>query len=269
MIPLHDNIPPRTFPFVNYSIIAICTVVFLLQGSYDSQGVSLVERFGMIPARVANPRATIKLPEVKAVRTQYGMQTVKTERLAQPSAVPPYLTLLTCVFLHGGLMHCLGNMWFLHIFGDNVEDRLGHGGYLLFYLAAGVAASLTHLLTNQGSPVPTIGASGAIAGVMGAYLFMYPKANVVSILPIFIILQMIVLPAPVFLGIWFLLQIYNGVMMSGASTGVAWWAHIGGFVMGMGVAKLLDVRHLLRPPVEQRRRSDAMQPGSHRIQLRR
>lgn len=238
MIPLRDNIPTRTFPFVNYAMIGICGITFLLQMMSQQQDVSLVERFGMIPARLANPNAEILVPDRTIVQTPYGREVREVERLVQPSGVPPILTLLTCIFLHGGVMHFLGNMWFLYIFGDNVEDRLGHAGFLVFYLAAGITASLTHWITNTGSPIPTIGASGAVAGVMGAYFMMYPHARVMSILPIFIFIQMIELPAYVFLGIWFAMQFLNGmsVFANGAAAGVAWWAHIGGFLAGVVVA---------------------------------
>ena len=149
-------------------------------------------------------------------------------------------------------MHFLGNMWFLYIFGDNVEDRLGHTAYLIFYVAAGAAASLVHFASDPSSTVPTIGASGAIAGVMGAYMFLYPKAQVVTLIPIIIIIQIVVLPAPIFLGIWFAIQFFNGVasISNMQATGVAWWAHIGGFVAGAGVALVLNKLHRLRPQVE-------------------
>ena len=152
-------------------------------------------------------------------------------------------------------MHFLGNMWFLHIFGDNVEDRLGHIGFTLFYLASGILASVAHLVTNPNSTVPTIGASGAIAGVMGAYSVLYPKSQVQSIVPLFGIIQFMTVPAPLFLGIWFVMQLFQGAaaITTQATTGVAWWAHIGGFVVGMGVAALLRAVGETSPPVERRR----------------
>ncbi|MSR59916.1 MAG: rhomboid family intramembrane serine protease [Planctomycetaceae bacterium] len=143
----------------------------------------------------------------------------------------------------------VGNMWFLHIFGDNVEDRFGHVGYALFYLASGILASGTHLLSAPQSTVPTIGASGAIAGIMGAYLVLYPRAKVVTILPIFVFIQTIVVPAPLFLGFWFLLQIYEGTTSGSGGAGVAWWAHIGGFAVGMITAWLLEKTGIASPPV--------------------
>src|SRR5262249_34301990 len=154
------------------------------------------------------------------------------EQEAPEPAISPWWTLLTCMFLHGGWLHIIGNMWFLYIFGDNVEDRLGHFGYALFYLGSGVFASLTHLLTNASSTVPTLGASGAIAGVMGAYMVLYPHARVLTLIPIFYFIQILLLPAPLFLGIWFLIQAFQGtfaITSAKEGAGVAWWAHIGGF----------------------------------------
>ncbi|OHB76929.1 MAG: hypothetical protein A2W31_10370 [Planctomycetes bacterium RBG_16_64_10] len=173
-------------------------------------------------------------------------------------AAPPFsvwLTLLSCIFLHGGWLHFLGNMWFLFIFGDNVEDRLGHVAYLLFYLFCGVLASVAHLVANPGSTVPTIGASGAIAGVMGAYLLLYPRATVLSIVPIIFFVQIIVLPAPVFLGVWFVLQFLQGTssLTSAQAGGVAWWAHIGGFAVGWLIAWILQGTGETSPPVQERR----------------
>jgi hypothetical protein len=157
-------------------------------------------------------------------------------------------------------MHFLGNMWFLHIFGDNVEDRFGHFWYLLFYLGCGVAASAAHLALNASSTMPTIGASGAIAGVMGGYLLLYPRANVLTLVPIFVFLQIMVIPAPVFLVIWFIFQFFQGAFSITAheAGGVAWWAHVGGFATGFVVAWLLERAHRLRPPV------DAVLPNTSR-----
>jgi membrane associated rhomboid family serine protease len=264
MIPLRDNIPSRTVPVVNYSLIAACAVAFVFQLMEQPDEATLAERLGMIPARVLHPDQRIEIP-VAARVTGYEVRQTRDGRLVQvpiieevrreaaPSPVPPILTLLTCIFLHGGWMHFLGNMWFLHIFGDNVEDRFGHWGYLVFYLVCGVAASITHLVTGPGSTVPTIGASGAIAGVMGAYLVSYPHARVLAVIPIFFFLEMLVLPAPIFLGIWFVIQFFQGVatITDVQTTGVAWWAHIGGFVAGAAAAWLLGKGHALRPRNEQ------------------
>jgi len=263
MIPIRDNIPARTKPVVNYTLIGLCTVVFLLQLGDEIGEPSLVERYGMIPARITDPDKPVEIPERVARRTSRGIELTESIRPAAPSAVPPLLTMLTCIFLHGGWMHFLGNVWFLHIFGDNVEDRMGHVGYLVFYLASGAAASFAHLLSAPGSTIPTIGASGAIAGVMGAYLLLYPRARVLTLIPIFIILHMVVIPAPVFLGIWFLIQLFQGTMQVAATeaAGVAWWAHIGGFAVGAAVAWILQRTHHINPPVE--RRLPSTEPLAH------
>ena len=240
VIPLRDNIPSSTFPWVNVAILVACSLVFLVQlaGSGESD---LAERFGMIPARVLDADRTIPVEERFVVRTPIGARYLERTREMAPSAVPGFATLLTCMFLHGGWLHFLGNMWFLWIFGDNVEDRFGHGRYLVFYLAAGVGASLSHLLTAPSSTVPTIGASGAIAAVMGAYLMLYPRARMLVLVPILLFMQLMVLPAALFLGLWFALQLFQGTLAIGAtqSGGVAWWAHIGGFAIGALTAWLL------------------------------
>lgn len=248
MIPLHDNIPSRTTPFVNYAIIGITSVVFFIQLTTPEEA-KLVERYGMIPARVVHPDQPVKVNQYE--RTPDGKLKVVSERDAAPAGVPAWLTLVTCVFLHGGWMHFLGNMWFLYIFGDNVEDCFGHGKYALFYLGWGVAASAMHLVTAPGSTIPTIGASGAIAGVMGAYFLLYPHAKVMAIIPLFILFYTVVLPAPVFLGVWFLIQLFQGtVSISGTEVaGVAWWAHIGGFVAGLAIAWLLRSSHYMKEQV--------------------
>jgi membrane associated rhomboid family serine protease len=255
MIPLRDNIPPRTFPFVNYLMIAACAVAFFAQLADQGEGDDqLVDVFGMIPARVMHPHEEITVPQPVRVQTPGGYRTVTAERTLPPLPFSPWLTLLTCTFLHGGWMHFLGNMWFLHIFGDNVEDRFGHGGYFLFYLGAGVAASVAHLASDPSSTMPTIGASGAIAGVMGAYMLLYPHAKVLAALPIFIFVQMFVVPAPLFLGIWFLMQFFEGAfsVTDGQAGGVAWWAHIGGFIVGAVVAWFMEKSGHCRPPVVER-----------------
>ncbi len=260
MIPLYDNIPARGTPWVNYTLIGICGAVFAIQliaGSIDArsvpEGPRLEERFGMIPARVARPDR----PLTKEVPGVLRGRPVLVEVPIAPTPIPAWLTLVTCVFLHGGWLHFLGNMWSLWIFGDNVEDRLGHVGYLMFWLAAGIVASLSHLLSDPNSAIPTIGASGAIAGVMGAYLLLYPRALVVTLIPLGPILQSMAIPAPAFLGIWFVLQLVQGFATAGgAVTGVAWWAHIGGFVLGFLAAALLRAVGETSPPVEERRGTD-------------
>ncbi len=266
MIPLRDNIPSRTTPFVNYSIIVICSGIFLLQLQDGPNEPSLVEKLGMIPARVMNPDATVEIRDQEVVKTPRGAVLQERTRPAAPSLVPPWLTLLTCTFLHGGWLHIIGNMWFLYIFGDNVEDRFGHLGYLVFYLGSGVAASAVHLASGPGSTVPTIGASGAIAGIMGAYLLLYPHAKVLTLVPIFFFLYMTTLPAPLFLGVWFAIQFFQGTLAVTATEagGVAWWAHIGGFAVGAGGVLLMKSVGLLKPPVSSVRSGSAYS-GFHRM----
>jgi len=220
VIPIRDSIPSRTTPYVTYAIIALNAVAFLLEinlgimSRHGGQIELFFQRYALIPAHYSNP-------EIFASLTW-------TERI-----VPFFSTM----FLHGGLLHFAGNMWTLWIFGDNVEDWLGHFRYALIYLLWGLAAGLMHMAASWGSPVPTIGASGAIAGVMGAYMVLYPRAKVLTLVPIFFFIQFIELPAIMFLGFWFLLQLFQG--MAVGAGGVAWWAHIGGFLAGVAVILLL------------------------------
>lgn len=249
MFPLQDNIPSRTTPFGNYLVIAICTLVFVGQFRETPEDVSLVEKFGMIPARIVHPEQPVEITVSQdLVQTPSGPQILKVTREAGAPAVPAWLTLTTCIFLHGGWMHLLGNMWFLLIFGDNVEDRLGHVGYLIFYLVGGTIASSIHFVTDLGSTVPTVGASGAIAAVMGAYFVWYPHAKVRTFIPIFIFPFFIVVPATVFLGLWFVMQFLQGTssLMSAETGGVAWWAHIGGFGAGYLIAGAIGHSPLCR-----------------------
>lgn len=163
------------------------------------------------------------------------------------------LTPLFAMFLHGGWLHVIGNMLYLYIFGDNVEDILGHGRYLAFYLLCGVASFLVQILFQPGSMVPNVGASGAIAGVLGAYILLFPRARVVTLLPLFIFFTVVEIPAYIFLGIWFLIQFFSGAASLGRTSalsgGVAWWAHIGGFLVGMLLLKLMGPKGSARRPV--------------------
>jgi membrane associated rhomboid family serine protease len=202
MIPLRDVIPSRTFPFFVVIFIALNTAAFLFEASLPDRALeSLFFAYGVVPAQL------------------------------QP------LTVFTSMFLHGDWLHFLGNMLYLWIFGDNVEDRLGHGRFVLFYLACGAAAALAHVWVNPGSRVPTIGASGAIAGVMGAYFVLYPNSRVLALVPLIIIFEVIEVPAIVFLGIWFLMQFFSGVGSLAETDarmgGVAFWAHVAGFLSGV------------------------------------
>ncbi|NWG07263.1 MAG: rhomboid family intramembrane serine protease [Chloroflexi bacterium] len=215
MIPLRDEIPARRFPIVNYLLIAANIVVFVMMWFAGPYQDVLVYQFAMIPASFAD-----------GINLHDGM------------------TIFTSMFMHAGLAHIGGNMLYLWIFGDNVEDRLGHGRYLVFYLAGGVAASLLHLFTNPGSQIPTVGASGAIAAVLGAYLVLYPGSRIVTAIPLGPFIRLTLVPAIIVLGLWFVFQLFDGVAALGGADvgGVAVWAHVGGFMAGMVMAKLLPAQ---------------------------
>lgn len=253
MIPLRDSIPPRTTPIVNHLLILACVVVYGFQFMDERDGRGeILEQMAMIPARVTHPDTPVTVRERVRVETSLGfpMQVEREVPVSQPPFSPAW-TLLTCIFLHGGVGHLLGNMWSLWIFGDNVEDRLGHVRYLLFYLLCGVAASAVHLLSDRNSMIPTVGASGAIAGVMGAYLLLYPRATVMTLIPLGFFSQVIAVPALYFLLFWFGLQFVSGAMSAGGGEagGVAWWAHIGGFAVGAAITGLFLLLHLTGPRV--------------------
>ena len=229
MIPIRDDQPRFSTPYVTYFIIALNVVVFLFELSVGAQSHralnSLMYQFGVVP--------------VHFERALAGTYPVPLPGL--------FLTILTSMFLHGGWLHIIGNMWFLWIFGDNIEDHVGHFPYLLFYLISGFAASVAHILLNAGSNVPSVGASGAIAGVMGAYFVLYPKARVLTLVPLIIFFTFWWLPAWIFLGFWLVLQFLSGTATSIADTsqtsgGIAFWAHVGGFVAGIVLIKLLPER---------------------------
>jgi membrane associated rhomboid family serine protease len=210
-IPLRDENPSRTFPITNITLILLNVAIYLYQFSLPNFALKLfVLGNATIPARVP------------AFFT------------GQVSFEAAFLPLLTSIFLHAGFLHLAGNMLFLWIFGDNVEDFFGHFSYLVFYLACGIGAGILHILFNFQSTLPALGASGAISGVMGAYLVLYPRERILTLVFIFLI----PIPAVVILGYWFALQFLSGLgaIGSAASGGVAWWAHIGGFLLGMVVA---------------------------------
>lgn len=211
MIPLRDENPTRTTPVVTRALIAINVLAFLYEVSMGSYLGYFVRGWGLIPERLS-------------------LAFTGAEPLP-----PALLTVLTSMFLHGGWVHLIGNMWYLWVFGDNIEDRLGHVRFLGFYLVAGTVSAALHTLANPGSPIPTVGASGAIAGVLGAYAFAFPRARVITLVPIFFFLQIMALPALLVLGLWFVVQIFSGSLAlgTGATGGVAWWAHIGGFAFGV------------------------------------
>lgn len=215
MIPIRDQIPTRRTPIINYVLIAANILIFGLQWLAGPNQDALVYQFALIPA---NFTSNLSLGNINDI--------------------------FTSMFMHAGLMHLGGNMLYLWIFGDNVEDSMGHAKYLLFYLVGGVVASLTHIFTNPGSQLPTVGASGAIAAVLGAYLVLYPQSKVLTIIPLGFFMRLTPVPASIVLGLWFVLQLFNGVVSLGGAEvgGVAFWAHIGGFVSGVILAKLLASR---------------------------
>jgi membrane associated rhomboid family serine protease len=215
MIPIRDTIPSKTYPVVNYVIIGINVVVFLFEKSLGANLDRFVYIYGLVPARYS-------IPQISSYFTT-GQQ---------------ILSWFSFMFLHGGYLHLLGNMWFLYIFGDNVEDRLGPFRYLAFYLLCGITSGLSHLLFNFHSNMPTIGASGAIAGVMGAYLILHPHSKILTLIPIIFIPWFIEIPAFFFLGFWFVLQFLSATGSHGNLGGIAWWAHIGGFVFGIVFLKI-------------------------------
>jgi membrane associated rhomboid family serine protease len=221
MIPIHDENPTYSTPIVVYALITINVVVFLHQITLGAGLDGFMQLYAVIPQQLS-ASFTVVPPN-------------------QP--VPELLTLITSQFLHGGLMHIAGNMLFLWTFGDNIEYDLGHFKFLFFYLACGVLAGLTHWFFAMESGVPTVGASGAIAGVMGAYIIKYPQAKIVTLLPLFIILTTVRIPAIYFLGFWFVQQAFSSVASLGmpAATGVAYWAHSGGFIFGAILGVMLGL----------------------------
>ncbi len=210
MFPVSDVIPSRTTPFITVGLIAANALAFLYELQLRPAEIQVFTQvFGVVPAFFAWP------------------------------------TVATSMFLHSGWMHMLGNMLYLWIFGDNVEDRLGHAGFLLFYLFCGTAAALAQVAVNPQSMVPMIGASGAIAGVMGAYFVLYPRSRVLTAVVLIFFIDLVEIPAIFFLGIWFLMQLFSGVGSLGAGAaggGVAFWAHVGGFVTGLAIGLAWRVR---------------------------
>ena len=215
MIPIRDQIPTRNVPVINYLLIAANVLVFIFQWLAGPYEEALVYEFALIPYSLVSNLTIGDITDI-----------------------------FTSMFMHAGLAHIGGNMLYLWIFGDNVEDSMGSGRYFLFYLVGGLVASITHIITNPGSQIPTVGASGAIAAVLGAYLVLYPKSKVLTIIPLGFFIRMTMVPASIVLGLWFVLQFFSGVLSLGGPDvgGVAFWAHIGGFVAGVVMAKLLAKR---------------------------
>ena len=228
MIPLRDDNPSGTPQIVTIAFIATCVLVFLWQLSFGAQGGQrIVYALGVVPASLLGQG---QLP-------------------AELSLVPPWMTMFTSMFMHGGWMHLIGNMLYLWIFGDNVEDSMGHGRFVVFYLLCGVAAVLAQALPDPSSTIPMVGASGAISGVLGAYLLLYPHARVLVVIPFGFYFHPMRIPAGLVLVLWFGLQLLSNVMAQPGQGGVAFRAHIGGFVAGMILIALFKQRQFrLRLP---------------------
>ena len=223
MIPLRDDNPTSSLPLVTITFIVLCTLVFLWQISLGGRGFeAVVLSLGAIPAVL------------------FGDKTLPPELVL----VPPALTVFTSMFLHGSWMHLIGNMLYLWIFGNNVEDAMGHVRFVLFYLMCGIAAVLAQALPNTDSTIPMIGASGAISGVLGSYLLLYPHARVLVLIPLGFYTRLVHLPAMAVLGFWFVLQLISTAFADPRGGGVAFGAHIGGFVAGMALLPIFKHRNV-------------------------
>ena len=211
MFPVHDDNPTIGTPVATVALIGLNLAAFAYELSLGDEIQGLFMAYGVIPRDVI-----------------YALS-------GTPIDPRPLVTLFSSMFLHGGWVHLGGNMLYLWVFGDNVEDKMGHARYIVFYLVCGISASALHVVLEPTGALPTVGASGAISGVLAAYLVMFPKARVLTVIPIFIFLQTAELPALVVLGMWFVIQFFNGLASLGTTEtgGVAWWAHIGGFVAGL------------------------------------
>lgn len=218
MFPLRDTVQARSLPLMNWTLIAVNVLVFVLLLS-GPRAELWIARYGLVPAQL----------------------------FSTPTA---WLTIVTSMFLHGGLFHLISNMWALYIFGDNIEDRMGPGRFLIFYLLCGGVAAIVHVWMNPGSTIPTVGASGAISGVMGAYLVLFPYSRVITLIPFFFFPYLFEVPALFFIGLWFGGQLMNALVTSALAPadvgGVAWWAHVGGFVAGIVLVRLFVVRRFMR-----------------------
>ncbi len=231
MIPIRDRNPSGTFPYVTIGIIIVNILIFLYELSLGSGLDEFIMKFGVVPLKV---NYYSQVPDLTFINT--------------------FFPFISSIFLHGGFVHLIGNMWFLWIFGDNIEDKLGHFKFIAFYFLCGIIASSVHVFFNIESKVPCVGASGAIAGVLGAYMITFPRARVVTIVPLFVFIQVMELPAIVVLGFWFVIQFFNGAATITASTsgaGVAWWAHIGGFAAGVIILYITRI-FFARKPVRRR-----------------
>jgi membrane associated rhomboid family serine protease len=222
MIPLRDDNPTTLKPVITIGLIALCTLAFFWQLSLGAHAEAMIQALGVMPAAL------------------FGKRTLSPELMQVPAA----LTVVTSMFLHGGWMHLIGNMLYLWIFGNNVEDAMGHGRFVVFYLLCGAAAVLAQALPVPDSTIPMIGASGAISGVLGAYLLLYPHARVLVLIPLGYFSRVVYLPAMVVLGLWFLLQFLSILLTDPNQPGVAFGAHAGGFVAGMLLIPLFKRREI-------------------------
>ncbi len=219
--PIRDSIPSRIYPFVNVAIIVACSLFFVYELMLGPHLEAFFRAAAFIPARLFD-----SLPPWSMPQPDYGL-------------LGNMVTIVMSMFLHAGWMHIIGNMWFLYVFGDNVEDALGHLRYLFFYLGGGFAAAFLQALMSPHATAPTIGASGAIAAVLGAYMVWFPHSRVQTLVFLFVFVTIIEVPAILFLGYWFLIQFFQGTLSLGAAAaggGVAWFAHVGGFLFGFLVA---------------------------------
>lgn len=215
MLPLRDEYPSQRTPIINYLLIAANVAVFIWQFLVSSRDPRLAYQYALVPADFLKGITLLNISHI-----------------------------FTSMFMHGGIAHIGGNMLYLWIFGDNIEDALGHFRYLIFYLMGGLIASVAHIVSNLHSTIPTVGASGAIAAVLGAYIVLFPRARILTLIILGFFIRLTMVPAIIVLGLWFILQLFQGVLTLGMADmgGVAFWAHIGGFVFGMLMVKLFAVR---------------------------
>jgi membrane associated rhomboid family serine protease len=270
MIPLRDMLPSRRFPIVTVSLIVLNLLVFLFQGYLGMQtpyrqnwteeraewvaaGLEEPPIFNPYYAYATGQRVLSSMPNVHEIgrdewlQTQYALipaELLHGRDLPPVIPIPIWLTLITSMFLHGSVLHLLGNMLYLWIFGDNVEDAMGSVRFLGFYLLCGIAASFSQIVIGPGSSVPMIGASGAIAGVLAAYFMLFPRSRVLTLIPLFFFLRLVAVPAVFLLGFWFVWQVISGVGSFGSSGGVAFFAHIGGFISGLLLVFPFRHRHV-------------------------
>lgn len=216
--PLKDENPAQTVPFMTILLIVVNSILFFVELAMGRYRTYFVAGYGVVPFEITH--AVDLNPKV---------------------FLGPYITLVTSLFLHGSLFHLVGNMWFLWIFGNNIEDVVGHFKFLIFYLLGGIAASLLQILVNPSSNIPVIGASGAVSAILGAYMVKFPRARVKTLMFIFFFITIVNVPAVAFLGIWFLMQLISSI--GGSASNVAWYAHIGGFLFGVLTIRIFQKRY--------------------------